>query len=170
MYNDDKLICIGQITSAHGIKGHVKVRSFTEPSIKIFSYKELIDDTQTPVALKLIGNSAMMVCAIEGVNSRNMAETLTGKKLYILRSELPLPHEDEFYINDIEGSTVYCIETKDKLGIITGIYNFGAGDLVEIAFENGEKSLLPFNKDIFAEMNMSEKKVFINLPKYSEII
>jgi len=151
---DDKLIIVGVISSAHGINGHVVVKSFTDPAGNIVNLP-VFDQDNTPVKLKIIrakpdGN---LICSLNNCHSRTDAERFIKKSLYCLRSNLPpILTEDEFYIEDLKGLKVIDFN-GNHIANITNIANYGGGDIVEVQFlANGKFEMLPFTKELFPEI------------------
>ena len=151
---DNKLIMVGVISSAHGIKGQIVVKSFTHPLENIVNLP-VFDQDQKPVKLKMIriqpnGN---LICNLENCHSRTEAENLIKKSLYCFRSSLPeILEEDEFYIEDLQGLKVIDPQ-GNHIGNITNIANYGGGDIIEVEFINDKKSeMLPFTKELFPEI------------------
>ena len=151
---DDKLIIVGVISSAHGIKGQIVVKSFTHPLENIVNLP-VFDQNQKPVKLKMIriqpnGN---LICNLENCHSRTEAEKFNKTSLYCSRSSLPpIKAEDEFYIEDLKGLKV--LDTSgNHIGNITNVANYGGGDIIEIMFiKDGKSEMLPFTKELFPEI------------------
>ncbi|MGL9725240.1 MAG: ribosome maturation factor RimM [Wolbachia sp.] len=166
MNND--LICLGIITSPHGIKGAVKIKTFTEKPENISLYGELISGSENYKisSLSVIGDN-LVIAIISGVNSRNEAELLRNKKLYIERSKLPqLNNEDEFYQNDLINTEVR-LENNELYGHVKSIHDFGSGDILEILVISTKKNImLSFTKEIFSHINIKERYIVINMPEF----
>lgn len=151
---DDKLIIVGVISSAHGIKGHIIVKSFTEPAGNIVKLP-VFDQDNTPVKLKIIRTkpNGNLICSLNNCHSRTEAERFIKKSLYCLRSSFPpILTEDEFYIEDLKGLKVVDLNGNHIANIIN-IANYGGGDIVEVQFlANGKFEMLPFTKELFPEI------------------
>jgi len=151
---EDKLIIVGVISSAHGIKGHVIVKSFTEPAGNIVKLP-VFDQDNTPVKLKIIRTKpdGNLICSFNNCHSRTEAERFIKKSLYCLRSNLPpILTEDEFYIEDLKGLKVIDLNGNHIANIIN-IANYGGGDIIEVQFlANGKFEMLPFTKELFPEI------------------
>ena len=161
----DARICIGKIVAAQGIKGHLKVHSFTENPRSIVDYGDITDETGNPFPFTLISakkNTAIIT--IEGITDRNQAETLIGTTLYICPSHLPTTEENEFYAHELQG-----LSTKDAEGTVIGtvkdIHNFGADDIIEITLSNGKDEMLPFTHQVIPEINLEEGYLTIVMPE-----
>jgi len=145
----ENLILVGVIKSCHGIKGHVILKSFTEPPIKILE-RDLINESRESITITLIKQTPKgeLICRFNDVNTRENAENLKGCKLFCLRSSLPKLAEDEFYIADLQNLSVLD-QDNNIIGNIKNTLNFGAGDLIEVEFLDNTTELFPFNKDFF---------------------
>ncbi len=153
MKEDDRLILVGVISAAHGIKGDVLVKSFTDPKENILSI-HILDETNTPIKLKKVrvNSNGTLVCRLIGSNDRNAAEALSGTKLFCLRDQLPVTQQDEYYISDLKKLPVIN-ENGEKIGVIIDVANFGAGDIIEIRFNNDIEEMFPFTKEFFPEVS-----------------
>jgi len=163
MKEEDGLILVGVISAAHGIKGDVLVKSFTDPKENILSIN-ILDKTHVPIKLKKVrvNSNGTLVCRFIGSNDRNAAEALSGTKLFFLRDHLPVTQQDEYYIRDLKKLSVVN-ENGEKIGIIIDVANFGAGDIIEIRFNNDLEEMFPFTKEFFPEIG----KDYIVLSKTS---
>lgn len=162
------MVCLGVILSPHGIKGAVKIRTFTEKPENIAIYDELSDGSENYI-IKSIStvNNDFVIAYIEGINSRCDADLLRNKKLYVPRESLPLlTNEDEFYVKDLIDSQVKLINNTDY-GYVKAVHNFGAGDILEILVEEHNKAImLPFSKEIFVHIDSKKKIITLDLPRF----
>ncbi|MDR2045512.1 MAG: ribosome maturation factor RimM [Rickettsiales bacterium] len=165
---NDNLVYLGIITSPHGIKGAVKLKTFTEKPENISLYGELIsgDENYKIDLVSVIGDN-LVIATISGVNSRNEAELLRNKKLYIERSKLPkLNDENEFYQSDLVDMEVR-LESNELYGHVKSIYNFGSGDILEILVISTKKRImLSFTKEIFPHINIRGRYIVLNMPEF----
>jgi 16S rRNA processing protein RimM len=161
------LICVAKIIDAHGIKGEVKLKSFTGGQGDIFDFKELLDNSgvlKYKLKKKSITTKAI-IASISGVTDRNIAESMVGTMFYVNRIDLPeIEDREEFYYNDLVGMDALN-QQKQKIAIVKGVYNFGAGDLIEIEFANGDLEMLPFSNKVVPEINIEQKYLIIDLPE-----
>ncbi|WFW29745.1 MAG: ribosome maturation factor RimM [Wolbachia endosymbiont of Menacanthus eurysternus] len=167
-YVNTNLVCLGVIASPHGINGAVKIKTFTEKPKNISLYGELISDDNRNYKIDsvFVLSDSLVIATIGGVNSRNGAEHLRNKKLYVERSKLPKLNKNEFYERDLVNMEVRL--GNDKLyGYVKSVYNFGSGDVLEI-FVNGEKKnvMFSFTKEIFPRINMKRKYITLNIPEF----
>lgn len=153
MNHNDKLIFVGVISSAHGIKGDVLVKSFTDPAVNICGLS-VIDKEGVSFKLKLIRQNSKgdLICKINDIRNRNEIEKLKGVNLFCLRSDLPESEDDdEFYIEDLKELKILN-KDHEILGVIKNILNFGAGDIIEVELQDGTSQLFPFTKEIFTKI------------------
>jgi len=153
MTKDTKLILVGVISSAHGIKGDIMIRSYTDP-VENITKLNLLDDQNNEFKFKRIRTNpkGTLICRYNNCTDRNQAEALVGTELYCHRDEFLQTDEEEFYFEDLKDLKVRNLKGKE-VGIILEIHNFGANDLVEVSFSNGSGSeLYPFTKEFFPEI------------------
>lgn len=159
-------ILIAKIEKAHGIRGAVLIRSFSEDPDAFLDYP-LIDQSGASFSLKLIGRvKDRYICQIDKMATRNEAELLRGKELFTRREDLPILEEDEFYYQDIIGLPVFDVHNH-ALGKISAILNFGAGDLLEIQ-QDSEEILIPLTQEFVIEISKEAQKVVVELPDWVE--
>lgn len=164
----DRLVCLGIITSPHGIKGAVKIKTFTEKPENISSYGELINGNENyKIDSISIAGDNLVVATLNGVNSRNEAELLRNKKLYATQDKLPeLDNETEFYHNDLIDMEVK-LENNESYGYVKFVHNFGSGDILEILVTSTKKNvMLPFTKEIFPHINVKKKYIVLSIPEF----
>lgn len=152
-------ISVGVILGAHGIRGEVKLKSFTADPRAIGTYGPLVSATgETLEITRLKLQVEDFICTLKNVIDRNRAEALKSTELFITRTQLP---KDELYLHDLIGTPIFNGEAP--LGTIIGFENFGAGDLVDVKIEGrNDTVLIPYNKTFIIEA--SKDKVVVNLP------
>ena len=151
-------ICVAQIGAAHGIRGEVRLRSFTEEPMAVMAYGPLEseDGTRRFTIEALRPAKDHFVARLAGVADRDAAEKLVNIKLYVARDKLP-PIEDgeTFYHADLVGLAAVTPDGT-PLGTVTAILNFGAGDLVEIKPQGGgEPLMVPFTEAAVPEIDIA---------------
>jgi 16S rRNA processing protein RimM len=140
----DKQILLGRILGAHGLKGEVKIKSFTANPLDVASYGPVsVPDGRRFKLEKARMQGDIVIAGIKGVADRNVAETLKGLELTVGRDDLPKADEGEFYQADLIGLPVVDEAGKD-VGEVVGFQTFGAGDLIEIRRKSGRTSFVPF--------------------------
>ena len=157
------LIEIGSFVGAHGIKGEVKLKSFTEIPENIFSFREIfIESSENPVKLKLIRKlKQTFVCKIENIETRTDAENFKGLKLFIIRKSLPKLTNEEFYHSDLLNFEVYNLNKK-SFGKVISLDDFGAGLLVEVK-KNNKKFYLPMGKTFLKKIDYKNRQIILEL-------
>lgn len=159
----EKRVCLGKIVGVHGIKGEVKVKSYTAVDKDIAAYGTLEDVSGNKhFELKVTGHSKdLLRVKIKGVDDRNLAETLIGKELYAARGVLPeLKAEEVYYEADLIGLKVLD-EQNNEVAKVIGFYNFGAGDILEIKLKTGHAEMIPFNKGYVPTINLDEGYIIV---------
>ena len=154
---------IGLFIGPHGIKGEVKVKSFTEIPENLFVYEEFFLGNQTkPIKLKLVRKIKQnLICIVEDIKTRNEAEKFKNLTLYVKRDNLPLLNDDEFYQRDLLNFDVYNLE-RHNLGFVTSFNDFGGGLLVEVE-KNKKRFYLPIGKPFLKDINYKDKEVILNI-------
>ena len=163
----EKRVCLGQIGAAHGVRGEVRLYSFTADPPAIASYGPLESEDGRVFKIEAMRPAKdHFVARISGVADRNAAELLKNVKLYVPRERLPEPDEaDEFYHADLIGLSVVDREGQ-KLGTVVAVHNFGAGDLIEMNPEAGGKTeLLPFDEFHVPVVDIAAGKLVIVPPQ-----
>lgn len=160
-------LLMGRIGAAHGIRGEVRIQSFTEDPMALVSYGPL--STNKPgLTVRILAartTTNVLVARIEGVNDRNAAEKLNGVELYVDRALLPDPDsEDDFYHADLLGLRAQLTDGT-SLGEVTAVPNFGAGDILEVRdTRSGDTFLFPFTKAVVPEIKLREGYLVIVPP------
>ena len=144
---DHKLILVGSISSAHGIKGDIIIKSYTHPIENIMNLT-LVDDKKNNLTLQKIRiiKKDNIICKLKECINRNQSELLIGTKIYCMRKNLPNTNVEEFYVEDLKNLDV-CTADQKKVGVVLQVLNFGAGDLIEVRFLNSSSTTIyPFTK------------------------
>lgn len=157
------LVSVGVITGAHGIRGEVKLRSFTADPEAIASYSPL--ETAKGIKIEIARLRAQkdgFIAVLKGVTDRNAAEALKGTELFVPRSRLPEPEDGEVYLDDLIGLPV-VLKDGTPLGEIIGVENFGASDLIDVKVEDRKDTvLIPFAGGFIVAADAG--KVIVDLP------
>lgn len=156
MSGKPRLIVVAQIAGAFGVKGEVRVRSFTADPEACFDYGPLLDAAGavllSPMSHRPL-NEGFGVMAKEK-RQREAWEAMKGTLLHVPRDHLPAAEADEVYVEDLVGLAVVHIDGR-RLGEIAAVHNFGAGDLIEVRPEAGPSFLLPFTHAVFPETDLA---------------
>lgn len=163
------LICVGRIGAAHGVRGAVKLWTFTEDPFAVKRYGPLMtrDGTRQFEVTQAREAKGHLVAQFKGVTTRDEAERLNGLELYVPRELLPATSDDEYYHADLIGLAAVTT-TSDPLGRVVAIHNFGAGDILEIAPPSGATMLLPFSNAVVPTVDIAGGRVVIELPQEIE--
>ena len=161
----DRLICIGAVAGAHGVRGGVRLKSFTDDPEAVAAYGPVSDETGARrFDLRLTGRAKGVVLAkLSGIETREAAEALKGLRLYVPRTVLPSPGEDEYYHADLIG---LAAETADgaAFGDVQAVHDFGAGDLLEVRTTEGAMVLLPFTAAAVPVVDIAAGRVVVDPP------
>src|SRR5450631_4169175 len=158
-------ICIARIGAAHGVRGAVKLWTFTEDPLAVKAYGPLVtkDGARSFEVASAREAKGHLVATLKGVASREDAERLNGIELYIARDKLPATDENEYYHADLIGLAAMTA-LSEPLGRVIAIHNFGAGDIIEIAPPHGATMLLPFTNAVVPTVDLAGARVVIELP------
>lgn len=164
------LVMVGVITAAHGLRGQVKLRSFTQNPDNIFTYAPLTDKYgRREFKLTREGfKDQLFIVNIDGVGDRNDAEALKGTELYTNITTVSPPESDnEWLYSDLEGLQAR-LEDGSAYGTVNGVYNFGAGDIIDVEKPDGGSEMIPFSKEFVGEVNVKKGYLIITPPDYLE--
>jgi 16S rRNA processing protein RimM len=161
-------VCVAQIGAAHGTRGEVRLRAFTEDAMAVAAYGPLeTEDGSRRLEIEAVRSAKdHLVVRFNGVSNRNAAEQLRNLKLYVAREKLPANEDaDTFYHADLIG---LAARTGDghELGSLIGVHNFGAGDILEIKPTSGGPTvMLPFTQAVVPEVDVPAGRVIVNPPE-----
>ena len=159
-------VCLGRIAGAHGVRGLVRVESFAANPADLAAYGPLGDESgRCCFVLALVGTArGQLLARIEGVGDRDAAEALKGQRLYLARAALPAPAAEEYYHSDLLG---LACDGPDgaPFGTVKALYNFGAGDLLEVERASGERVLLPFTRAAVPTIDLAAGRLVVVPPE-----
>jgi 16S rRNA processing protein RimM len=161
---DGARICLGQIGAPHGVRGQVRLRSFTSDPEAIAAYGSLQTEDGRILHLKALRRAKdYFVAAFAGIGDRDAAEQLANARLYVPRERLPqLVNADEYYHADLIGLAAVDRERR-RLGTVVAIHNFGAGDLIEVRLdEGGQTEMLPFDALHVPDVDVGAGRIVIS--------
>jgi 16S rRNA processing protein RimM len=162
-------VCVARIGAAHGVRGAVKLWTFTEDPLAVQSYGPLMtkDGARQFEIANVREAKDHLVASFKGIATRNDAEKLNGIELYVPREKLPATDDDEYYHADLIG--LAAVNAADELlGRVVAIHNFGAGDIIEIAPPKGATMLLPFTNAVVPTVDIAGGRVVVELPQEIE--
>jgi 16S rRNA processing protein RimM len=158
-------ICVARIGAAHGVRGAVKLWTFTEDPLAVKRYGPLTtkDGARQFEVTHAREAKGHLVATLKGIATREEAERLNGVELYVAREKLPDTDADEYYHADLIGLDAVTAAGQ-PLGRVVAIHNFGAGDIIEIAPPGGTTMLLPFTNAVVPWVDLEGGRVMIELP------
>lgn len=173
-----KYVQVAVLGSPQGIKGFVRLKSYTDPLTNICNYQPLYDKDKNEYIISTYHiQKGSLIVKFEKIDDRGTAENLKNKILYADKLHFLPTEEEEYYHIDLVDLPVYDSISYEKigkksiiLGYVTNVSNFGAGDLLEIAFlerQNLKKSkiFVPFTRWMVPEISVTEKYVTICIEK-----
>jgi 16S rRNA processing protein RimM len=170
----EERVCLGVMVGAHGVRGLVKVKSFTAEPADVAAYGPVSDESgQRRWHLEVAGPSPgkgddMLLVRIEGVKDRDAAQALHGTRLYVERAALPEPEAEEFYHADLIGLRVEDAGGQ-VLGTVKAVENHGAGDLLEVEGVDGRVLLLPFTHAVVPLVDIAGGRLVAEPPAEVEV-
>ncbi len=160
------LVLVGIVGAPRGLKGDVRVKSFTADAQGIGDYGSLTDETGTRnFDVKVIGHhKGQMVVRIKGVNDRTAAEALKAQALYIKRERLPELKEEEYYFSDLRGLQAQ-LKDGTSFGRVVEVEDYGGGAFLELAVPDRGRVLVPFTKAAVPVVDIAGARVVIDPPE-----
>ena len=142
-------VCIGIVTGPHGVRGALRIKSFTDVPKDIARYGPVEDeDGRRRFDLSLCGAAkGVLIASVSGVSDRDQAEALRGLRLYLPRAALPQTEPEEYYHADLIGLEA-VLGDGTPVGRVRAIYDFGAGDTLELARPDAPSLMVPFTRAI----------------------
>ena len=159
-------ICLGVIVGVHGVRGHLKIKAYTDNPAALDRYGpvSLDDGRLLHLKVKSVSPKGPVIAMAQEVTDRNEAELMRGLELFIKRDALPPTANDEVYHTDLVG-----LEARDNdgvaIGVIVGLHDFGAGDIIEIKPPSGPTMMLPFAPEYRDEVRLEEGFVTLLPPQ-----
>jgi len=153
----DRLILVGRVAGAFGVKGELRLTAYTADPLALLAFRTLLDRAGLPKLTLQTARAAKgdVICRTEEPFTKEEADALRGTQLFVPRSALPPPDEEEFYHADLIG-LVARTDDGEVLGRIKAVHDFGAGDILEIDPGGGKAALYhPFTKAATPEVNLA---------------
>lgn len=170
MAEPSKRICVAQIGAPHGVRGEVRLWTFTEDpqAIKRYGALESEDGARSFDIVSMRPAKDHLVARLRGVDDRDAAERLTNIKLFVPRDRLPATDDDTFYHADLIGLTASGADGTE-IGTIVAVFDFGAGDILEIMpASGGAPFMLPFTKAAVPVVDFATGRIVVELPSEIE--
>ncbi len=165
-------VAVAVVTGAHGVKGRVRLKTFTDEPVDVAAYGPLTDaDGDRSFRVTVTGGAKEGVVAeLSGVRDRDAALALKGTVLHADRSALPsLDDDEDFYHADLIGLAAETAEGQ-RIGKVRGIFDFGAGDVLDIKPAKGRAVMLPFTREAVPEIDLEGGRLVVVLPDEIEVI
>ena len=159
-------IVVGRFGAPHGVRGEVRLQSFTGDPLAIAGYGPLTAADGRAFTLAHVRHvkDNMLVARVAGIATREAAQALTNLELSVERAVLPPPDEDEFYVADLVGLAAFEADGT-PLGTVIAVPNYGGGDLIEVRpAQGGESLLFPFTKLVVPTIDFAGRRVTIVPP------
>jgi len=157
-------ILMATLGGAQGLRGEVRAKSYTSDPMALGEYGNLhAADGRVFEVLDIRPSKNIVIIRFRGINDRDAAEALNGLELFVERDNLPDDEleDDEFFYADLEG-----LEAVDAqgvgYGVVSGVYDFGAGDLLELKGPGKRPVLIPFSEAAVLEIDLENGKVLID--------
>ncbi|WP_298726310.1 ribosome maturation factor RimM [uncultured Ferrovibrio sp.] len=158
-----RTVMLGVVIGAQGIRGEVRVKTFTAEPEAIGDYGPLQDASgqrRFKLTVRRVSKGDVVIASIEGVTDRNAAEALKGTELHVERTALPQAEPGEYYHADLIGLQAITV-TGRVLGQVVAVHNFGAGDMLEVRTEGGRSAMVPFTDDAVPEVDIAGGKLLV---------
>jgi 16S rRNA processing protein RimM len=166
-------ICVAQIEGAHGLRGEVKVKSFTADPLAVKNYGPLqSEDGAASFDIETVRPGkdyakGHLIAQLRGVPDRNAAERLRNIRLFVPRERLPPAGTDEFYHADLIGLLAVTADGAE-VGTVVAVHDFGAGDILELTLSAGGGTLLlPFTEAFVPKVDIAAQRIVIAPPNVS---
>jgi 16S rRNA processing protein RimM len=160
----EELLLIGQIGAPFGVRGQVKVKSFTDRPDHIARHVRtlLIGEERAPYTLRRLSvhKPGLLIAELQGVTTREAADELRGAEIYIRAAEAAPLASDEYFLHDLVGLEALTAEGQ-PIGTVREVLETGAGEVLVIAREGQGDALVPMVSDFIAELDIAGGKVLI---------
>jgi 16S rRNA processing protein RimM len=157
-------ILMATIGAAQGLRGEVRAKTYPTEPLTLGDYGNLhTADGRVFEILDIREAKGLAIVRFKGINDRNAAEALNGLELYIERANLPaeLLDDEEFFYADLEGLEAFDAEGK-SYGVVSGIFDFGAGDLLELKAPGKRPMLIPFSEAAVLEIDLDAGRLLVD--------
>ncbi len=165
-----KYLIVGRVSGAHGVRGDVRLSTFTQDPLAILDYRDLVraDGSAALTVLSARIAKGGVIARCKGIETKEQADGLKGLTLHVARSALPEPDDDEYYLADLIGLSAVNTDGQ-RIGRVKSVQDFGAGDILEIdPAEGGPTWYLPFTRLAVPEVQISTGQIVIVRPEEVE--
>ena len=156
-------VCVAQIGGAHGLRGEVKLKSFTADPMAVKNYGPLTtEDRSASLEIETLrAAKGHLVARFRGIDDRDAAERLANLRLFVPRERLPPPAAEEYYHADLIG---LCAVTADgtEIGTVAAVHDFGAGDILELRPQAGGTTIMvPFTAAFVPSVDIAGGRIVV---------
>ena len=164
--NDQGKVVIGRVSSPHGIKGWIKILSYTDPLENIFSYKSIFLKKRKdyiPFEIEDYSISGKMIrVKLKGVDDRNHSEEIAEREILINRDDLPEISSDSYYWADLIGFQVKRMDSEN-LGLVDSFFETGSNDVMVVIGKNNNRNLIPFiNREVIKTVDLKSRVIIVD--------
>jgi 16S rRNA processing protein RimM len=158
-------VCVGVITGPHGVRGAVRIKAFTEVPEDIARYGPLEDENgRRSFDVSLCGAAkGLLIARLSGIEDRDQAEPLRGRRLYVPRAALPQTEPGEYYHADLIGLEA-VLGDGTPIGRVRAIYDFGSGDTLELARPDAPPLMVPFTRAVVPVVEPEQGRLVLDPP------
>ena len=160
---------IGQIVNTRGLRGEVKVNSFSQDSKRFEKINEIYikenNELKSYKIEKVTYNKNQVILKLENINHIDYAEKLRNKYIYVKKSQLEDLPEGVYYISDLIGLDVFEENSNNYLGKVDDIFSTKSNDVYVVKNELGVTKLLPGTPEVIKDIDLDNKKIIVNLIK-----
>jgi 16S rRNA processing protein RimM len=154
-------VCLGVIVGAKGLRGEVRIKSFTEDPADVGAYGPVTAGDGRSFKISVVGAAQGVVIAkLAGIADRNQAEALKGTELFVERGALPAAEDGSFYHADLIGAEVR-LTSGEVLGKVSALHNFGGGDMMEVG-EGRSSVLIPLTSETIETLDVAGGQVVVH--------
>ena len=160
-------VCVAQIGGAHGLRGEVKLKSFTGDPMAVSEYGTLTtEDGAASFEIEALRPAkGHLVARFRGIEDRGAAERLANVRLFVPRERLPPLEADEFYHADLIGLSAVKADGSE-IGTVVAVHDFGAGDILELAPRGGGTSIMvPFTAAFVPKVDIARGRIVVAPPE-----
>ncbi|MEM9684495.1 MAG: ribosome maturation factor RimM [Pseudomonadota bacterium] len=163
----DRRVCVGAVSGVHGVRGAVRIKPFTETPKGVAAYGPVTDEEGIRrFDIAVVGeHKGTLLATLSGVTDRTAAEALKGMRLYVDRTALPPTDEDEFYYEDLVGLSAVTVD-GDALGTVIAVFEFGAGDVIEVQGADRQSVMLPFTRAVVPTVDIAARRIIVDPPEF----
>lgn len=160
-------VLLGRIVGVYGVRGEVKIESFTEPRLRIFDYQPWLLERAADVVEEISGvhgrtQGKGVIATLPEVVDRDLAAALIGARILVPRAALPPPAEGEFYQSDLEGLDVVNLAGV-SLGKVSHLFETGANPVLVARREDGREHLIPYVPDMYVQsVDLDARRIVVD--------